>query len=60
MNLLSCNSCGVVLDKDKLIFPDTHNHDSQELIKENAEWNGEKHVSIISCPACDGIIREEE
>ena len=59
MNLTSCKKCGVVLNRDDLIFPDTHDHDSQELIKENVEWNGEVFAAIFPCPVCGCNIKKE-
>lgn len=47
MNLTSCERCGVVLDKDSLIFPDIYDHDSQEMIMENVEWDGDDYVAIV-------------
>ncbi len=57
MNLISCRKCGVVLNKDNLIFPDTHDHDSQEVIMENVEWYMDEYVAIIPCPVCKEPIR---
>ena len=59
MNLISCRKCGVVLNKDNLIFPDTHDHDSQEVIMENVEWNREDYVAILPCPVCGRNIKEK-
>lgn len=58
MNLISCTECGVVLNKDNLIFPDTHDHDSQEIIMENVEWDGDDYVSVVPCPVCGNNTRE--
>ncbi len=58
MNLISCNQCGTVLDKEKLIFPSTHHHDYQTLIEENVKWNGSGHVAFINCPVCSAEILE--
>lgn len=62
MNLISCMRCGIVLNKDNLLFPDTHDHDTQEPIEGNYVWNGdlEKHVAVLPCPVCSGDILEEE
>ena len=58
MNLTSCEQCGVVIDKDRLIFPDTHDHDSMEMIMENVEWDGDDYVAIAPCPVCGKNIRK--
>jgi hypothetical protein len=62
MNLISCKFCGTVFDKDVLAFPPTHDHDSQEPIEENCEWNSDlmEYVAILPCPVCSGNIPEEE
>jgi len=59
MNLISCKRCGVVIDKDQLIFPSIYDHDSQELIRENAEWDGEDYVPFLPCPVCEEKILDE-
>ena len=59
MNLISCTRCGIVLDRDQLTFPDTHDHDSQEVIMENVEWDGDGYVAVIPCPVCGNSIRKE-
>ena len=60
MNLTSCEECGVALDKENLHFPDTHDHDSQELIMENVEYDNHKdeYVAVVPCPVCGNKIRE--
>ena len=58
MDLISCNQCGIVLDKDKTIFPDVYDHDTQDIIIENAEWDGKDYVSKVDCPVCSGAILE--
>jgi hypothetical protein len=58
MNLTSCDRCGVVLDKDKLFFPEIYDHDSGELIETNAIWKRRDFVSKIDCPVCDAPIPE--
>lgn len=59
MNLISCKECGVVLDRDQLIFPDTHDHDSQGLIEENVEWDGGDFIAVLPCPVCGRNIRNK-
>ena len=60
MNLISCDKCGVVLDRAKLIFPDTYDHDSGEVIEENTVWYDDDYVSFIPCPICNEPIRERD
>lgn len=56
MDLISCDRCGVVLDKDKTTFPSVYDHDTQEAIPENTEWYSGERVAKIDCPVCEGII----
>lgn len=60
MNLTSCEECGVVVDKDCLSFPDTHDHDSMEVIMENVEWSVDDfdYVAVLPCPVCGKNIRK--
>ncbi len=61
MNLISCNNCGVILDKDKLKFPKNivyENCDGVDLSK--AIWDGNDYVPFVKCPACEGIICQTE
>lgn len=59
MNLTSCRQCGIVINKNNVIFPDIYDHDTQEVIDGNSEWNGRDYVSVINCPVCGGAIAEE-
>ncbi len=61
MNLTSCGGCGVVLDKDKLIFPDTYDDDGS-VIDEASEWSGREgdFIAVVPCPVCKTNIREYE
>ena len=58
MNLISCEWCGVVLDKNHLEFPDAYEEFGNA--DPNAVWDGEKHVSTIECPVCKTRIMEEK
>lgn len=60
MNLTSCKMCGVVLDKDHLAFPEIYDHDTQELIVDVAEWDGDDYVAVIDCPVCENTIKETD
>lgn len=57
MNLISCSNCGVVLDKNKIDFPDVYDNHGTVILGE-AEWDGDKFVSSISCPVCKKKILE--
>ena len=62
MNLISCNNCGVVLDKDKLKFPDEDEVEFQlqEGNDKVAEWNGDKYVALTPCPVCKEGVPEHD
>ena len=61
MNLISCANCGVVLDKNRLTFPDIYDDDG-EIIRGTAEWDSylERFVAITPCPVCKEPIPEED
>lgn len=56
MKIISCDRCGVVLDQDKLTFPDVYNHDTQEVILDNCLWLDNEYVSVTTCPCCGNKI----
>ena len=60
MNLISCDNCGIVLDKDKYIFPEDIYNDEGSVRLELAQWNGDSFVAYIHCPVCDAPILEED
>lgn len=56
MRLVSCDNCGVVLDKDVLNFAredDIHNEDGSINIW-RAGWDSKagEHLPIVPCPVC--------
>ena len=58
MNLVSCIVCAVVLDKDKLHFPDKVK-DDYTIDTSVAEWDGEEFKTFCICPVCkEGRIPE--
>lgn len=60
MDLTSCSSCGVVLDKRRLDFPiDIENPDGS-ICGRKGSWNGECFVPFVSCPVCETEILKEE
>jgi hypothetical protein len=62
MNLISCNECGVVLDKDKISFPFGFYKDDGEVDNDKAEWDSSerKFVAVIPCPVCKENVRENQ
>ena len=61
MKIISCDNCGVVLDKDKIEFPPMYDEeDEYEMIMANVVWDDDKFVAITACPVChDRCIRED-
>lgn len=58
MNLISCDSCGIVLDKAKLKFPNEIYNQDGSIDSKKAQWS-ETHyefVSKVECPVCRGEI----
>lgn len=61
MNLTSCDNCGVVLDKDKLPFPDDlWNDDGGSIDTDKAVWDGDTFVAFTQCPICQSEIRKNQ
>jgi hypothetical protein len=64
MNIISCNSCGVVLDKDKLNFPsqeDIYDEESGAINEALASYSQilKEFVPIVHCPVCEEEILDE-
>ena len=62
MNLRSCDNCGVVLDANKLIFPDQKNWWREDGTYDGSmsawdSWTMTQRAKI-SCPACGANILE--
>lgn len=61
MNLISCDDCGVVLDKNKLVFPSMWKYeDDNEIDPMVAVWDRERYWSSARCPVCQAQILGEE
>lgn len=59
MDLISCDNCGVILDKNKLKFPEDLWDEETEANDPNlGEWNGDGFTAILPCPVCKENIRE--
>ena len=52
MNLITCWKCGVVLNKEALVF------DDGDPIEGATEWDGEDFISVIMCPVCKYPVKE--
>lgn len=51
MDLISCESCGVVLDLTRIPMPDIED-ETGSVITNIAAWNGSDWVPTIKCPVC--------
>lgn len=58
MRLISCEYCGTVIDTDRIIEEDIYDHDTYEVIEDNARYNqdSDRWEAIIKCSACESII----
>ena len=56
MNLISCDGCGTVFDKDKLKFPDdvwtSDSYGGQTVAGSKTLWTGERYEAFCDCPVC--------
>ena len=61
MNLTACDDCGVVLDRDKLNFPDKEDiYDEDFSVNTDlATWDGYEFILKTQCPVCGGDILEK-
>lgn len=62
MNIISCDGCGVVLDKDKLSFPTEIWDDETESFddaKGAYSVNSGRYVAKVECPVCRGDILDD-
>jgi hypothetical protein len=58
MNLISCDNCGTVLDKDKLPFKKLNIGDCFD--DKNSMWDGRDWVATVPCPCCEERIPESQ
>lgn len=59
VKLVSCNSCGVVFDQDKIQFP--NEEDYEDLTDGPFAWVGEYYAPYVDCPVCkEGRIVDED
>ena len=61
MNLISCDNCGVVLDKSKVSFPSSiYTEEGVDETKGTYSQNQCCWVAYIKCPVCGEKIGEVE
>lgn len=54
MKLISCECCGVVMGTDRIPEPDVYDHDSGEVITEQAAYDNDfkEYKATITCTSC--------
>lgn len=54
MKFISCNSCGTVLDQDKLNFADDMYNDDDCIAEDVADYDGTRKgfYLYVPCPVC--------
>lgn len=58
MRLISCDNCGIVLDDDKVKWPEMWD-DEGEFIEGSGQWDGDRFVPVMPCPVCKEEITRE-
>ena len=56
MKLISCDSCGVLLDADKLPFPEDITDSEGGVDETKALWDGDDWVAKVDCPVCKASV----
>ena len=60
MKIQSCTNCGVLVDTDRLFFPNNIYKDDGEIDDSIAEWDGYNYVAYLPCPVCSTPILENQ
>ena len=62
MNIVSCNNCGVVLDKRKLKFPEDIWTEAGCINPAAAVWDDveDDFVAFVPCPVCKEPVLENQ
>ena len=56
--LISCDNCGVVLDKGKLDVPNMEDYEwASHIPLELFEWDGDEYQPTVECPCCKERFR---
>lgn len=58
MNLISCESCGVVINKDH-VYPEFEVEDGERLYR-FVTWDEGEYIPQIICPVCNSFINYGE
>lgn len=59
MELISCDSCGIVLDAKKLSFPKDIYDDDGNVDASKGIWVHRDYFPYVSCPHCSCPIPKE-
>lgn len=59
MNLVSCDNCAVILDGNKIDWPQDLWLDCGAVNEECATLRGDDWVPYVTCPVCEAEITEE-
>lgn len=62
MTLISCDNCCVVLDANKLVFPDQKSwwHEDGTINAELAGWRFWGYRAKVACPVCHADIFSDQ
>jgi len=58
--MISCDNCAVVLDANKIDFPDNFINDDGSVNEEFAMWNGHDFIPKTKCPLCGSDIEIQD
>ena len=59
MDIVSCNSCGVVIDRSVLKFPDESDYVDELPADKFTYQYGNGAIATVPCPVCGTPITEE-
>ena len=59
MKLISCSSCAVILDSDKILWPDIYLDDGC-INEQNAVYYLDEYRPFVFCPVCNKKLISEE
>ena len=62
MKLVSCDSCGIVLDGNKLPFDYNFHLENGSVDESKAKWSDYAYdwIPFVKCPCCNGSVLDED
>lgn len=62
MNLISCDNCGVVLDKNKVRFAPSSEKllDDGSVNEDKFTWSHDDYIAFVECPVCKEKITKDQ